>query len=65
MSIPSLTTYIFKFALKKFFKKQHKVPVFFERNYKTSHLQIQTVPIPRDMATRLKDMFQVNPEKSN
>ncbi|XP_021938616.1 CWF19-like protein 1 [Zootermopsis nevadensis] len=53
----------FKFALKKFFKKQQKVPVFFERNYKTSHLQIQTVPIPRDMATRLKDVFQESAEQ--
>jgi hypothetical protein len=58
-NILSLTTYIFKCALKKFFKKQHKVPVFFERNFKTSHLQIQTVPVPCDMATRLKDVFQV------
>jgi len=57
---PPLTTYIFKCALKKFFKKQQKVPVFFERNFKTSHLQIQTVPIPCDMATCLKDVFQVH-----
>lgn len=59
MSVLSLTTYIFKSALKKFFRKQHKVPVFFERNYKTSHLQIQTVPVPCDMTARLKDVFQV------
>lgn len=53
----------FKCALKKFFKKQHKVPVFFERNFKTSHLQIQTVPVPCDMAACLKDVFQENAEQ--
>jgi hypothetical protein len=53
----------FKRALKKFFRKQQKVPVFFERNFKTSHLQIQAVPIPCDMATRLKDVFQDNAEQ--
>ena len=31
----------FKSALRKMFKKQGKVPVFFERNYKQQHLQIQ------------------------
>lgn len=53
----------FKSALKKYFKKQHKVPVFFERNYKTSHLQIQTVPVPQSMAGRLKRVFQENAEQ--
>ena len=31
----------FKSALRKMYKKQGKVPVFFERNYKQKHLQIQ------------------------
>ena len=31
----------FKSALRKMYKKAGKVPVFFERNYKTQHLQIQ------------------------
>ena len=33
----------FKSALRKMYKKAGKVPVFFERNYKTQHLQIQVL----------------------
>jgi hypothetical protein len=60
MNVLPLTTHMFKSALKKYFKKLRRVPVFFERNYKTSHLQIQTVPIPCSMANRLKRVFQVS-----
>jgi hypothetical protein len=35
----------YKLALRKCFKKSNKSVVFFERNYKTSHLQIQAVPV--------------------
>ena len=31
----------FKSAIRKIYKKQGKVPVFWERNYRTQHLQIQ------------------------
>ena len=31
----------YKHALKKCFKKQGKAVVYFERNYRTQHLQIQ------------------------
>ncbi|XP_069681635.1 CWF19-like protein 1 [Periplaneta americana] len=55
----------FKSALKKFYKKQHKVPVFFERNFKTSHLQIQAVPVPRELSPRLKDVFQESAEQDS
>lgn len=55
----------FKSALKKFYKKQQKVPVFFERNFKTSHLQIQAVPVPRELSSRLKDAFQEGAEQEN
>ncbi|XP_054278247.1 CWF19-like protein 1 [Macrosteles quadrilineatus] len=48
----------FQGALKKCFAKQGKVPVFFERNYKTSHLQIQVVPVPKDVVPKLKMVFQ-------
>ncbi|KAH3727587.1 CWF19-like protein 1 isoform X2 [Dreissena polymorpha] len=47
----------FKKALKKCFKKQGKAVVFFERNFKTQHLQIQAVPVPADSAQEVKDMF--------
>nr|CAD7605010.1 unnamed protein product [Timema genevievae] len=49
---------MFKSALKKYFKTQEKVPVFFERNYKTSHLQMQVVPVHVKLADQLKEMFQ-------
>jgi diadenosine tetraphosphate (Ap4A) HIT family hydrolase len=44
----------FKTALKKFFATQGKAAVFFERNYKSPHLQIQVVPIPQNIADSLK-----------
>lgn len=47
----------YKKALKKCMKKQGKAMVFFERNYKTQHLQIQAVPIPQDSMQEVKDVF--------
>jgi len=44
----------FKTALKKCFKKGlGQQTVFFERNYKTQHLQLQAVPVPKDKAVGL------------
>ncbi|XP_071454762.1 CWF19-like protein 1 [Hetaerina americana] len=48
----------FKLALQKFFAKRLKVPVFFERNFKTSHLQIQVVPAPAAKGPELKEAFE-------
>ncbi|XP_059486159.1 CWF19-like protein 1 [Neocloeon triangulifer] len=49
----------FKSALKKFFKKRHnKAVIFFERNYRTSHMQVQAVPIPASAAPDAKAAFQ-------
>jgi len=50
----------FKTALKKFFKKQQKAVIFFERNYRTMHMQIQVVPVPASQASAAKPTFQVN-----
>lgn len=47
----------FKSALRKMFKKHGKVPVFFERNYKTQHLQIQVIPVIKDDATLVTKQF--------
>merc|ERR1712029_1240965 len=47
----------FKSALRKMYKKHGKVPVFFERNYKQQHLQIQVVPVPKDQAAMVKTVF--------
>ena len=47
----------FKSALRKMYKKHNKVPVFFERNYKQQHLQIQVVPVSRELAGQVKTVF--------
>ncbi len=33
----------YKFALKKHFKSKNKCVLFFERNYRTKHMQIQVI----------------------
>lgn len=48
----------YKCSLKKFFKSIGKAVVFFERNFKTSHLQIQVVPVPLDKSCNVLDAFQ-------
>ncbi|XP_023021689.2 CWF19-like protein 1 [Leptinotarsa decemlineata] len=47
----------FKDSLRKFYDRDGKIPVFFERNYKTSHMQLQAVPIPKNAMKNLKDIF--------
>ncbi|KAL8597581.1 hypothetical protein ACOMHN_001512 [Nucella lapillus] len=44
-------------SLRKYFKAEGKTVVFFERNYKSSHLQVQCVPVPSDTLQELKDTF--------
>ena len=39
------------------FKKNGKVPVFFERNFKSQHLQLQVVPVIKDDANLVKKEF--------
>lgn len=48
----------FKEALKKMCSKQKKAVVFYERNYKTSHMQIQAIPIPENATRELREVFQ-------
>jgi len=50
----------FKSALRKMYKKMGKAPVFFERNYKTQHLQIQVVPVVKEAASTVKKVFLEN-----
>ncbi|KAL3285574.1 hypothetical protein HHI36_000104 [Cryptolaemus montrouzieri] len=52
----------FKRALYKFFDREGKVPVFFERNYKTSHMQLQVVPISKQATRELKEIFMEEAE---
>ncbi|XP_076341454.1 CWF19-like protein 1 [Tachypleus tridentatus] len=47
----------FKEALKKYYKSRKKSVVFFERNFKSSHLQIQVVPVPSKLSSQVKEVF--------
>jgi len=47
----------FKSAVRKMYKKQGKVPVFWERNYRTQHLQIQVVPVLKEDGNSVKQIF--------
>ncbi|CAH0724407.1 unnamed protein product, partial [Brenthis ino] len=48
----------FKDAIKKFYASKDKLAVFYERNYRTSHMQIQCVPVPRACNEQLLEVFQ-------
>ncbi|KAH9383282.1 CWF19-like protein 1 [Haemaphysalis longicornis] len=47
----------FKQSLGKYFKTKGKRPVYFERNYKSSHLQVQVVPIPESLMPGLQSVL--------
>lgn len=47
----------FKSVLKKMFKGAGKSVVFFERNYRSQHLQVQVIPLPDDTAPYIKEQF--------
>lgn len=47
----------YKKALIELYKQNNKSVIFFERNYKTQHLQIQAVPFPDDRKQEAKDSF--------
>lgn len=49
----------FKEALIKYYEEQNKVPIFFERNFKTSHCQVNVVPVPLNATKELEDIFKV------
>lgn len=48
----------FKDTLKKFYATMNMGVVFFERNYRTSHMQIQCVPVPRASELQILEVFQ-------
>lgn len=56
---------LYKNAISKYYESMDKVPVFFERNYKTSHCQLQCVPVHKNQAPALKEMFQEMAECNN
>jgi len=46
--------------VRSFYKRKRHYPVFFERNYKTSHMQVQCVPVPiKFEESFVKDIFLV------
>ncbi|XP_061182668.1 CWF19-like protein 1 [Saccostrea echinata] len=47
----------YKKALAKFYKQTNRSVIFFERNYKTQHLQIQAVPFPDYLKQEAKESF--------
>lgn len=49
----------YKEAITNYFASKNRVPVFFERNYKTSHCQLQAVPIHKNQTAVVKEMFEV------
>jgi len=50
---------LYKQAIIKYYEITDRVPVFFERNFKTSHCQLQAVPVHKNQAPVLKQMFEV------
>ncbi|EZA49776.1 CWF19-like protein [Ooceraea biroi] len=51
---------LYKQAVAKYYEATDRVPVFFERNFKTSHCQLQAVPVHKNQAPVLKEMFECN-----
>ncbi|GAV03045.1 hypothetical protein RvY_13528 [Ramazzottius varieornatus] len=54
----------YKAALIKFFSEQGKSTAFFERNFKSKHMQLQVVPVPQTDPERIKDLFLQRAEES-
>ncbi|XP_065207734.1 CWF19-like protein 1 [Planococcus citri] len=47
----------FKKSLTLYCKSRGKVPVFFDRNFKTPHYQMQVIPIPSKLTAAARDLF--------
>ncbi|XP_070515597.1 CWF19-like protein 1 isoform X2 [Cardiocondyla obscurior] len=56
---------LYKKAVAKYYEHTDRVPVFFERNFKTSHCQLQAVPVHKNQAPALKEMFEELAECNN
>lgn len=54
---------LFKRALKKFYESKNMCTVFFERNYKTSHMQVNAVGIDKDSEWNIKETFSDKAEE--
>ena len=51
-------------ALLKCFEREGKCMVFYERSFKSPHMQIQCCPVPKVSATRLCEAFMVSNHQS-
>lgn len=51
---------LYKDAIGRYYASTDRVPVFFERNYKTSHCQLQVIPVHKNQAPDLKETFMVS-----
>merc|ERR1711972_177267 len=55
----------FKDALRTYFKNEGKGVVFFERNFKTQHMQVQVVPVPLKLKDEVTHSFMEIGEQNN
>lgn len=53
----------FKVALKRYFASKDQCVVFYERNYKSSHLQINAVPVSKEIEWQIKPSFDDKAEE--
>ncbi|PBC31219.1 CWF19 protein [Apis cerana cerana] len=56
---------LYKTAISMYYATMDKVPVFFERNFKTSHCQLQVVPVHENQIPALKETFMEMAECNN
>ncbi|XP_043484147.1 CWF19-like protein 1 [Leptopilina heterotoma] len=56
---------LYKEAVTKYYATTDRVPVFFERNFKTSHCQLQAIPVHKNQASALKETFEEVAECNN
>lgn len=50
----------YKAALNEMFHERGQRVVFFERNYRTQHLQVQVVPVPAQVSSHVLEAFMVS-----
>jgi hypothetical protein len=50
---------LYKKAVTRYYESTDRVPVFFERNFKSAHCQLQAAPVHKNQAPALKEMFEV------
>lgn len=55
----------FKGALKEFFASKDQVVAFYERNYKTNHLQINVIAVDKSIEWKIRHAFQDKADEYN